>query len=73
MPEVVKTFPSAGASSLPWADYTDGQVYLFSKDEVKELGITFESLRATAHAQAKEMGTKFKTRLTDDGLFIMAR
>ena len=72
MPQNVDKLPGGSLTDLPWNEYLDGKVWFWSREEVDGMGVKIESLRAVAHQQGKEFGSKVRTRLNDDGLFIQA-
>ena len=71
-PQQVESLPGGNLKDMDWNEYLNGEVWNWSHDEVKELGVKVESIRQVAHMEARERGKKVKTRLNDDGLFIQA-
>ncbi len=72
MPVKVDTMPGGSLGTLPWDEYLDGEVWNWSHDEVKDMGVKVESIRAVAHVEGKKRDMLVRTRLNDDGLFIQA-
>ncbi len=72
MPQKVDHMPGGSLGTLPWDEYLDGEVWNWSREEVEEMGVKVESIRAVSHVEGKKRGVKVNTRLNDDGLFIQA-
>ena len=72
MPKTVDALPGGSLGDMDWNEYLNGDVWHWTIDEVNELGVKVESIRAVAHTKASEAGVRVKTRLNDDGLFIQA-
>ena len=72
MPQKVDALPGGSLGDMEWDEYLNGEVWNWSREEVEEMGVKVESIRAVAHAKASEAGMKVRTRLNDDGLFIQA-
>ena len=72
MPVKVDHMPGGSLGTLPWDEFLNGEVWNWSRDEVEEMGVKVESIRAVAHVEGKKRDMLVKTRLNDDGLFIQA-
>ena len=72
MPTTVDKLPGGSLGDLPWDEYLDGQVWFWSLEEIEQMGVKPESIRALSHVKASEAGMKSRTRLNDEGLFIQA-
>ncbi len=72
MPQKVDALPGGSLGDMDWDEYLNGEVWNWSREEVEEMGVKVESIRAVAHSKASEAGMKVRTRLNDDGLFIQA-
>ncbi len=72
MPEQVGTFPGSWISTLPWEEMANGKPWIIDAEEMSEAGVKLESVRAAAHGYAKEAGIKFKTKVVDDSLYLIA-
>ena len=72
MPTQVDKMPgNSGLGALDWDALREGGAWFFSKEEMDVLGVQPETLRAFAHKMAAEDGTmKFRTKLTDEGLYL---
>lgn len=72
MPKKVDTLPGGSLGDMDWDTYLNGEVWNWSHEEVEEMGVKVESIRAISHEKGKAVGMRVKTRLNDDGLFIQA-
>ena len=72
MPQKVDHMPGGSLGTLPWDEYLDGEVWNWSREEVEEMGVKVESIRAVAHVEGKKRDMIVHTRLNDDGLFIQS-
>ena len=72
MPREVDTFPGSWTTTLPWADMANGQPWVITGEEMSEAGVKVESVRVAAHEYAKAYDWKFKTRVIDGSLYLIA-
>ncbi len=72
MPKQVDNMPGGSLGTLDWDSFLNGDVWNWSRDEVEEMGVKVESIRAVAHVEGEKRDKKVNTRLNDDGLFIQA-
>ncbi len=73
MPEIVDSLPGGSLGDLPWDEYLDGQVRLFTNGEIDGMGVKLGSLRSVCHSMAATRGKKCRTRVTDEGLYIQGK
>ncbi len=71
MPKKVDSIPgSSGLGALDWNAMLLGGTWFFSIEEIEELGVQIETVRAFSHRTAAELGMKVRTKVTDDGLYL---
>ena len=73
MPTKIDVMPGNSVSTLPWVEMLDGDPWVISEDEMSELGVKLESVRAYAHMEAANAGMKFRTRQKDGDLYLQAK
>ena len=73
MPERVDAMPGRAIDTMPWTDMLDGEPWVITAEEMNELGVKLESVRAYAHSEAANNGKKFRTRQVDGNLYLQAR
>lgn len=72
MPKVVKEFPQAHKHGK-YADYLDGQVWLFTLADAKLLGVKhLGTVRNGIGQAARARNLKLSTSLKDNKLFVQA-
>ena len=72
MPQKVDALPGGSLGDMEWDEYLNGEVWNWSREEVEEMGVKVESIRAVAHVEGKKRDMIVHTRLNDDGLFIQS-
>jgi hypothetical protein len=74
MPTKTDKFPGSWVSQLDWDDIANGEVWLFTNEELAENNTTAATVRVTAHTYSKEHGFKFRTKVVKgEGLYIQRR
>ena len=72
MPQKVDTLPGGSLSTMNWDEYLNGEVWNWTPQEVEEMGVKVESIRAVAHVEGRKRDKVVHTRMNGDGLFIQA-
>lgn len=72
MPEVVKEHQFSRLGRNPQYDqYLDGQIYKWSKDELKEFSKGADTVRSGVTSAAARNGLSIRSQILEDGSLIM--
>ena len=72
MPQKVDNLPGGSLSTMNWDEYLNGEVWNWTLEEVEEMGVKVESIRAVSHVEGKKRNVVVHTRMNENGLFIQA-